>query len=405
MELEYPHDTPGDELSPSPGLSEPSKAMAFFAPASTWLNGQPYFRLARRFYHRHEAFGPPLLFLGGVGWDAATLRRIDAWFDNVFLLSYLLILGFFVVLAAFKDAPDKLPHPSLERFMGWSPEAVQFLAGALFSAYVVYYSQSASLSSASLFLIFLVTLLVANEFVWSRTVNLYVLFGIYYIAAFCFFTFFLPVMTGTMGYGMFVLSGVISLVLVCGMLYYLHRRGVIQGMLQLGGTFGIAFLLFGLVNVFYVQNWIPPVPLALRHSGVYHAVEMNGAAYQLTYEKPPWYLPWREGDDVFVYDSGDTVHCFTAIFAPTDLKTKIYHRWQWYNPKTQVWEKTDRIGYKVVGGRLNGYRGYTHKRFVRPGEWRVEVETADGLTIGRVHFKIEQGAEGRAVRYASTLYR
>ncbi|MCK4893685.1 MAG: DUF2914 domain-containing protein, partial [Calditrichia bacterium] len=58
--------------------------------------------------------------------------------------------------------------------------------------------------------------------------------------------------------------------------------------------------------------------------------------------------------------------------------------------KSGQWLTTDRLKYIVVGGRKAGYRGYTYKRHVVPGEWRVDVQTDDGQTLGRITFEIEK---------------
>ena len=82
------------------------------------------------------------------------------------------------------------------------------------------------------------------------------------------------------------------------------------------------------------------------------------------------------------------VYCFAAVFAPTRLHTKIYHHWRVYDEDERAWVSTDRIGYAVEGGRHRGYRGYTFKRRVRPGAWRVDVETEAGRVIGRIRFDV-----------------
>jgi hypothetical protein len=354
------------------------------------LDASPRYRLARRFYSRNNHLVPPSLFLGGVGWDAATLRRIDALVDNIILAVYLGLLGAFIMLTAF-DRGEKLSFKPLKQLSGWSNGAIQFLCGGLFSAYVVYYTQSASLTTASLFLLLLVGLLVANEFIWDKTDigNLYVLFGIYFMAVFCYFTFFLPIVFGTMGYGLFILSGIISVVIVGAMLLFLYRKGIFETTRSYLGAVGVVVALLLLMNLFYVQHWIPPVPLALRHGGMYRAVDVKDDAYALTYKATPWYAFWEDPDEeVYEYRSGDTVHCFAAVFAPTELKTSVYHRWQKYDADNEAWVDTDRIGYSVEGGRDNGYRGSTFKQNVQPGKWRVTIETADERPIGRVNFEI-----------------
>ncbi|MEF8796962.1 MAG: DUF2914 domain-containing protein [Salinivenus sp.] len=377
---------------------------------TSWLNSilnrmeeSPRYRWARLFLHQHEYAAPPLLFFGGVTWDALTLQRIDALLDNLILGVYLVLLGGFVVLATLARNDRPLPAP-LQKLAPWAPGIIQFLAGGLFSAYVIYYTRSASFSTASLFLLVLVGLLVANEVVWSRVWSSYLLIGVYFLAVFCYFTFFLPTVLGTMGLGVFLTSGFVSAGLVIGLILYLDGHGVFGGTWSFLGAVGVVLALLGLVVVFYVNHWIPPVPLALREGGVYHEAERKGEAFLLRYEEPPWYRPWQNDDDPFYYTSSDTVHCFTAIFAPTALQTDVYHHWQYYNSTREAWVDTDRIGYEVVGGRRNGYRGVTYKRHVHPGRWRVTVETADRRPIGRIRFDVVRADTSRTATYRVRRY-
>jgi hypothetical protein len=389
----------------APSASSLGGAGEMLAPLMDWLEHSPRYRLVRILYHRHENVVPGALFLGGVGWDAATLRRVDALLDNVILGAYLLLLGGFIVLTTLARSDTRLPT-SLQRLNQWSTGAIQFLAGGLFSAYVIYYTQSASLSTASLFLLVLVAVLVANEFIWDRTLSVYVLVGVYFLAVFCYFTFFLPVVFGTMGFGVFLTAGCLSAALLGLLVLYFDRKNVFPNTRSFLGAFGIVVLLLGMMNLFYLQHWIPPVPLALRHGGAYDNVEVRDDAYALRYEKAPWWKVWEDADqEVVHYEPGDPVYAFAAVFAPTDLQTKVYHRWQVYDPASDTWQSTDRIGYEVVGGRQNGYRGYTYKRHVRPGQWRVTVETADRRPIGRISFQIVEADSTAPVHYDTRLYR
>ncbi len=361
------------------------------------------YRWARRFLHRHEHAVPPSLFLGGVTWDALTLQRIDALLDNLILGSYLVLLGGFVVLVTLARNDRPLPRP-LQKLSHWAPGAIQFLSGGLFSAYVIYYTRSASFSTASLFLLVLVVLLVANEILWSRVLSSYLLLGVYFLAVFCYFTFFIPTVLGKMGFGVFLTSGFLSAGLVISLIMYLDRHDVFETSWAFSGAVGTVLALLGLVVLFYVNHWIPPVPLAMKEGGVYHDVERENGAFVLQYEEPAWYQPWKADDDPFHYAPGDTVHCFAAIFAPTNLETKIYHHWQYYDAKRDTWVDTDRIGYRVVGGRRNGYRGVTFKRHVHPGEWRVTVETPDRRPIARIRFDVVEADTSKGLRYTTRRY-
>ena len=384
-------------------MEAPSSSDESTAPASArriarlWrsLEQNARFRLLRRFYRRHENLGPPLFFFGGVTWDALTIRRIDAWFDNVFLLTYLVLLGI-AIMGAILNENGRLRNPTLCRYREWLAPVIQFLAGALFSAYVIYYSQSVSWATSA-FWIFLVVLLVANEFLHRIAFNAYVLLSLYFLAALTFFIFFLPVLTSTMGYATFLASGGLSLLLIGVMVGYLRYRAVFRGM----RTTLLAVLmlgLFGVMHLLYVKNWIPPVPLALRAGGAYHHVASTPEGYRLTYEPQPWDQRLGLDTPVLHRAEGDTVFCFAAVFAPTALKTSIIHHWQFFDPQENHWQTTDRIRYTVKGGRFNGYRGYTFKRHTWEGRWRVDVETPEGLLLGRIPFRLETTTDSVATR-------
>ncbi|MFO8099158.1 MAG: DUF2914 domain-containing protein [Salinibacter sp.] len=385
------------------GRPSSDAAPSFFEAHITWLDASPRYRLARWWYVRHEELSGSLFFLGGVTWDALTLQRIDALFDNLILGVYLVLLTGFVTLAALARTNRPLSD-SLRRLSAWSTGAIQFLAGSLFSAYIIYYTRSASLSAASLFLLVLVALLVANELIWRRKQSIFLLIGIYFLAVFCYFTFLLPVALGQMGFEVFLASGFVSAGLVISLLLYLDVRQVFATPRAFLGTVGLVLGLFGAVTIFYVNHWIPPVPLALQDGGVFHDAHREGDAFVLRYEKPPWHRPWQTDDDPFHYVPGDTVYCFAAVFAPTTLQTRVYHHWQYYHPEREAWVDTDRIGYRVVGGRRRGYRGVTFKQNIWPGAWRVTVETAARRPIGRIRFDVVEADSTRPTEYVTRRY-
>jgi hypothetical protein len=68
----------------------------------------------------------------------------------------------------------------------------------------------------------------------------------------------------------------------------------------------------------------------------------------------------------------------------------IVHRWDRWDPEAG-WQVMNRIPFDVRGGRGAGYRGYTYKRHVSEGRWRVVVETVDGRELGRVGFMLVPG--------------
>lgn len=343
--------------------------------------------LVRRWHRRYERYGPVAFFLGGVLWDALTLRRIDAPTDNLLLLGYLVVLGLLLPLLTLIEA-GRITQRWMTRFQDGYPAAIQFCFGALFSAYVVFYSQSVSFTGNALYLGVLVVLLVVNEFLHRRLLYAALRFGLYFLACTSFLIFIIPILTRTMGYWTFLAGSVLSLLLVGWMLRWLYQSGAFPQKSQFFATLAVVLALFGLLHGFYRFNLIPPVPLSLRDGGIYHQVTHEGPVYRLRYEAPTALRFWQRSDRTFRYVEGDTVYCFAAVFAPTDLAQRIYHHWQRYDEQARRWVTSDRIGYSLLGGRYTGYRGYTFKRTVQPGRWRVDVETEEGQTLGRIPFTL-----------------
>jgi hypothetical protein len=338
-------------------------------------------------YRRFQRFVPLAFFFGGFTYDSLTLTRIDRLSDNLILFGYLLVLGVLVAVEA-RVQRGEMRVLWVLRYADYTPLAMQFLFGGLFSSYVVFYFRSLAWSPAALFVALLAVLLVANEFLEKRLSNLPLVFALYAVSAFSFWIYFLPVILRVMGRWTFLLSAAVTTVHV-GIVWALSigrfSAGSHRQHWALAAPPASAMLL---VIVLYFANWIPPVPLAMKEGGIYHHASRHGNRFVLRYDKPPWYRPWRRSSSPFRYAEGDTVFFFAAVFAPTDLRKRLYHRWQVRDEKAERWITTDRLGYEIAGGRARGYRGITYKRHIRPGRWRVSVETEEGLLLGRIGFKV-----------------
>ena len=341
-------------------------------------------------YDRYKKYNPIAFFFGGFSWDSVTLKRIDQFLDNTILLIYLSLLGGLLILVSLIEH-NQIRNTKILKYREWYPNALQFFLGSLFSAYVIFYFKSASLSNTAIYLGLLIALLVANEFLKDRLKNIYLLLALYFLAAFSYFIFFVPVLFKRMNVFTFAGGGILSLLLVLGVIRILQKRHVFTSRKQYLRTITLVGSLFVLMNIFYWQNWIPPVPLSLKYGGIYHHASKAPASdlFKLRFEKPRWYQLFKNSDDPFRYAAGDTVVCFTAVFAPTRLTKKIVHHWQQFSPQAKKWLSTDRRGYTITGFREGGYRGITRKTNITPGAWRVNVETEEGVLLGRIGFKIE----------------
>jgi hypothetical protein len=87
------------------------------------------------------------------------------------------------------------------------------------------------------------------------------------------------------------------------------------------------------------------------------------------------------------------------VFAPIQLKTNVVHIWRRYDETTRMWRTESTVKFPIVGGREGGYRAYSIKSRPASGRWRVDIETAEGLLIGRIPFSVRPGsAEGRTLQ-------
>jgi MFS family permease len=347
-----------------------------------------------------KPFMPAIFFLSGVTYDTLTLTRIDRLQDNLLLLIYLLLLGVLIVLTGrlgIEPPPDREQLAGLPPFARWVlssrpyyPMASQFLLGGLFSAYAIFYSRSATLTGTAVFFAVLIIVLVANEFLRDRLSNLRLLVGLYALVCFGFFTFFLPVVTGYMNTFVFLVGAALSAAVTFRVVQLVYRNNPDRSRREAVGVTTPAFALIGLLVGFYFLNWIPPVPLSMKFGGVYHEVKRSGERFELSYNKK-WYEVWKRSNTSF--PPGEPIYCFTAVFAPVALNTTVYHHWYYRSGKDRPFVHADRIPLKISGGREGGYRAYTFKQRLDPGDWRVDVEAEDGRIIGRVSVRVEEQGE------------
>jgi hypothetical protein len=270
------------------------------------------------------------------------------------------------------------------------PHAVQFLMGGLFSAYAIFYSRSATLTSTAVFFTLLVILLVGNEFLRDRLSNLRLLVSLYALVCFAFFTFFLPVMTGWMNTVVFLVGAGLSAAVTLRVVQLIYRNNPERSRREAIGVTAPAFAVIGLLVGFYFLNWIPPVPLSMKFGGMYHEVKKSGDRFELSYNRT-WYQVWKRSDATF--PANEPIYCFTAVFAPVALNTTVYHHWYFRPDSSKSYVHADKIPLNISGGREGGYRAYTFKQRLDPGDWRVDVEAEDGRIIGRVSVKVEDQGE------------
>lgn len=326
-------------------------------------------------------------FVAGFIWDSVMLERVDQLFANLMLGTYLVLSVFIIFIVNVREA-RRLRQSATETAFGWLPVILQFCFGSLVSAYIIFYTQSASLANWP-FIAFLGALVFSNEVLRSRYLSPILQFSVFFIVLFSYAVFSLPVLLGRMGGDVFVISGLASLAVVATLAVAVHMaapEALRRSRLPLAASILGIYALF---NIAYFKNLIPPIPLALREIGVYHsAARREDGSYTLRFEPSRWY-PFVGGTSpLYSRAENEPAYAFSAVFAPTRLATKIFHTWSYFDPTDKVWVTTDRIEFRIAGGREEGYRGYTTKQSIFPTSWRVDVETARHERIGRIEFEV-----------------
>lgn len=329
----------------------------------------------------------PIAFVVGFVFDSFTLLRSDLLFDNIILLSHLTISAAGIALT---NAYESGRLRGRLNGIAWLfPFAMQFSFGALFSGFFVLYWRSASLAGSWVFILLLAFLLIGNEFFRERYRRLVLHVSIYFVALFSYMILALPTLTGRLGAKMFLISGAASLIgiaILISLLLLLVRERIREHRAPLFGSIAGIYIAF---NILYFTNVIPPIPLALKRLGTYHTVERTSiGTYRLEFEKPERYGFFQETAVRVHWVPGNPVFAFSAIFAPAKITTAIYHHWLSYDEGSKKWVERDRLAFPISGGRDGGYRGFTLKRSLEAGKWRVEVRTERGQLLGRTTFQI-----------------
>lgn len=327
------------------------------------------------------------IFLGFVV-DSLTLPRIDIAWGNMLLFSYLLVAMTAIFLTN-QNYRAKARFAATKKIAPLLPFIIQFSFGALFSGYFIFYMRSASVGASWLFILILATLLFGNDFFRSRYKKFEFQAGILFLAMFFFAIFYVPIVMKEIGVGIFILSGAVSLVAI-GFFILVSTHSLGKDFLRDKKTITASIAgVYLFINILYFTNIIPPIPLSLKESGVYHdLVKLRDGSYQASSESAPWYSLKEKYFPIFERYENEPVYFFSAVFSPTDLNTRIFHEWRYFDEKKNKWVTKDTVGFGITGGRDGGYRGYTVKQYLPEGKYRVNVITERGQVLGRTTFTV-----------------
>jgi hypothetical protein len=137
----------------------------------------------------------------------------------------------------------------------------------------------------------------------------------------------------------------------------------------------------------YALRLAPPVPLAVKEIGIYHDVKKEPGGRRLFFERPAWQF-WRKGDQKFLERPGDRVYCFARVFAPRHFSDRIDAVWFHDDPK-HGWRQVYKLPLSVSASSDRGFATEAYLTNPAEGAWRVELQTADGYTVGQLGFEVE----------------
>lgn len=350
------------------------------------------------FLQKNRKFMLPAILLVGFVVDTLTLRQIDRLFDNVVLLTHLLIVAttIFLLFARNTRIGQKLRISERKSTIS---ALMLFSFGGLFSGFVVFYSRSGSLISSWPFIFGMLLLMLGTEVQKKYYEKAVLQISIFYVALFSYLIFSVPVVLKKMGPGMYLLSGLISLVLIGLYVRLLFKLDPEKTLINKKKIATRIFAIFAIFNILYFTNIIPPIPLSMKFSAVYHDFsKIQAVEYRGSYEVPPAWQFWKKRSRVFHRRIGEPVYVYSQIFAPVKLNIDIYHKWEYFDTEKTRWVPSTEVKIPITGGRADGFRGYSFKNNIEPGSWRVKVTTDRNQTIGQITFKVVNAEEPLELR-------
>jgi hypothetical protein len=346
-------------------------------------------RLARNVRSWYVRFERPISsgsLIGGFVFDALTLRRIDTFWENFWVVVHLLVVAVCIVLVSRQERSETESAASAKKRF-WLVNLMQFFFGGLLSTLLVFYFRSGSLAASWPFFLILGAAFAANESLKKYYARLGFQIALFYLSLLCFAIFIVPVIIHATGPLVFLLSGLVSLLLMRLFIFVLKlaaKENLKRSRWELAITVGSILVV---INALYFLNVIPPIPLSLLDASVGHAITRQANGDYAIESKQRTCLSYFRWVETIHLPAGDPLFAYTAVFSPARLNTRVIHEWQHYD-ENRGWITTSRIELPLSGGRGAGYRTYSKKTQPQPGAWRLNVETPAGAVLGRLRFNV-----------------
>ncbi|MCX6714693.1 MAG: DUF2914 domain-containing protein [Candidatus Uhrbacteria bacterium] len=352
-------------------------------------------KAVKKFFEKYERVLLPLMLLFGVTTDYIAFKAINTQWAFAWLGFHLVAALVVIAYVHLYDAKQLPPltgggvgRGRITQYLRIAaPLVLQLSFGALLNASFVFYWFSASFSVSWPFFAIVVLLMISNDVFRHLFVKPILQISVFYFACFSILALMIPYLVNSIDPQWFVLAGAIALLIVT--LYtFLLSRGLPVIKAVRSKILFITLAIFVVMNSLYFLNLIPPIPLSLREADVYHSIARSGDGYVVQDEDKSFFAQFDPEETLHLLKN-DRAYLYSSIFAPAELNTQIFHRWQYFDPTQKKWIDESRYGFYITGGRQAGYRGYSLKVKLEEGRWRVSVETARGQVLGRVRFRVK----------------
>lgn len=342
----------------------------------------------RAFYEKHERLLVPGLLVSGFIFDVITFRTLSMKTTMQFLGVYAILAAVALLYVNIFDGRKTPGGWAIFRYLrALAPYVIQLTFGALLSSSLLFYWYSGSFSVSWPLFALITGVMISSEIFRHYYLRPIVLFSVYTFLLISYFSLLLPFVLTSLSGWIFILSGVMSTLIVLLLIAVLSRLA--EHIEKQRTAMYVAVLgVFVSMSMLYFMNVIPPLPLSIREAGVYHDIVREGGEYTLVGEEENFWQGLLPGQTLHAQPN-DSIYVYTAIFAPAQLRTIIYHRWEYHDPETGKWRDVSLLHFPIRGGRIEGYRGYTVKSHLDYGKWRVTVQNERGQVLGRVVFTLE----------------
>ena len=160
----------------------------------------------RGFIHRHETKLEVAFFIIGFILDVLLIDVPDSLFGIAQQVIYIVVIALLIHYELLFRLRKWRPGKWLRKAWAWRNLALHFCLGSLLNLYSIFYIKSASLLGSVVFLVLMITFILANELPIVKRAKVSAKIGLYAICLFSFFSVLFPILFGFVGWTPFTAS-------------------------------------------------------------------------------------------------------------------------------------------------------------------------------------------------------